>query len=90
MNEYDNLKKAYDRLEKLYEKKQIDNIKLKNKLNRLNAEKKELELLVNAHINLNKKLNEKIDILEKQVYIDLKTAGNQSNFNADKRKTRNQ
>ena len=90
MEEFEIMKKAYDRLEKLYEKKQIDNIKLKNKLNRLNAEKKELELLVNAHISLNKKLNEKIDILERQVHVDLKTAGNRSNFNADKQKTRNQ
>ena len=90
MEEFEIMEKAYDRLEKLYEKKQIDNIKLKNKLNRLNAEKKELELLINAHINLNKKLNEKIDFLERQVYVDLKTARNQSNFNADKQKTKNQ
>ena len=40
MEEFEIMKKAYDRLEKLYEKKQIDNIKLKNKLNRLNAKKK--------------------------------------------------
>lgn len=82
--EFEIMKKAYDRLEKLYTKEQLKNINLKNKINRLAKEKRDLERLVRAHIELNRKLNEKINILERQAYVDLKTAGNRSNFNADK------
>ena len=90
MNEYDNLKKAYSRLEKLYTERQVKYIRLKKKTEEVFAKNYDLEELVKAHIRLNKKLNEKIDILERQVYVDLKTAGNRSNLNADKRKTQNQ
>lgn len=67
MNEYDNLKKAYDRLEKLYTENQIKYTRLKKKAKEIFAKNYDLEELVKAHIRLNKELTQKL----KKAEIDL-------------------
>lgn len=64
MDEFEILKKAYDRLEKLYKMKQLECLELKRKIRKLNFKKKELEQLVEAHVRLNREL---IDLKKKKI-----------------------
>ena len=66
MNEFEILNKAYQRMEKLYTEKQVENIRLKKKVKKMVKDCKELNGLLDAHIRLNRKLAENIKELEKE------------------------
>ena len=67
MGEVEILKKAYRRLEKLYTEEKIRNNRLSKKAKEVFDKNKELEMLVNSHIRLNKELNFKLKNLEKEL-----------------------
>lgn len=67
MNEFENLKKAYERLEKIHKEEHEKYLEMKIKLKRNIVKRKEFEQLVEAHIRLNKELTEKL----KKAEIDL-------------------
>lgn len=72
MNEYESLKKAYDRLDELHKKEILKCCDLKVKLRRNVSKRKELEQLVEAHIRLNKDLSSKLKKTEKELATLLK------------------
>lgn len=64
MDELEILRKAYNRLEKLYTSDKVKYTRLNKKAKEVFDKNKELELLINSHIRLNKELNLKVKNLE--------------------------
>jgi hypothetical protein len=67
MSEYEILKKAYDRLEKLYAQTYTKYVRLKKKSEEMLQKNYELEGVNKAHVRLNRKLMEKLENTEKEL-----------------------
>ena len=67
MKELEIVKKAYARLEKLYTTDKVKYTRLNAKAKEVFNKNKELEMLIDSHIRLNKELNLKLKNLEKEL-----------------------